>query len=942
MDNEEENFLVFCENNIIERIIDVTNYKEKKINLIVIKCFSLLIPNIKNQKISYYLFSKNYMNQIICNISYNNTDDDIDYLSFYINFLKTLANKIDLDSFHLFFNRNYHRFPLLDEIIVFLTYDKDIMIKNTSRNIFLTLLKLNYKPFIEYICDLPSITLFLLFSDNLKNQFIYFCKIKENMKNNSTIIMSNNNKEDIKNNNLFNELEEQKEVLEDDISFIQDILSINIPKINYLLTNVIFYIFLKYLFNNILLRQNAEISFYVITLFLNIIKSQAIKNIIIFILYYSKIQINIIEIVANEEILDVYRLLDLNKCVFKSDFKDKLIFDDYIILNYSSRFLYSLKHIKETDNIYPELIDISRKLNNINDIENETENEIKTAIKLLNKNIKRINYVLKQIEEYHNFVSKATGINIGVSINSASHSFLQIIYNNFSENLCMQENIFKNECIYYLNNFHLSQYLCTVNEIFLLSLIIKDNDISRCLKFNINLMNEISFAKDDDVIISNIDNIHINQNFDTPPPASFQFNSINNYSKIYENKNKIYKNLFGIETNDKNNDIYLTSFLSLPNIINNRTDISSYDDSINLIVNNKIISYKEMDLNNRFFDEILSDNKSSNELSIMDKLINLLIDEKKTLNKIIYKLCIDIIYDLLKNGNNICQINEDQKTKINERYKQILQIINDLLEKSTLEEQIENDKYFYEFFQDCFILNAMEISFIKKNYLNTMVYIINEENLKEYNDNIGLDLMRIPNEKYQMLKCLFQKFISLYDLKIKLEYKENQNFALKYQKFPLNFFDISEYNNEFDENSRNKLNTESYKLKYKTEKDLSFKNGLLLFYKNVLLIFTNKNDNENNIININDTYVIDQVIPLRKIKSEEKEFDKSKYLILNIMNNLNMIKIILSVENNTDLNKINNIILNETKKSIDMEYSSLKSYFKKILEDENLSIEDNK
>jgi hypothetical protein len=299
------------------------------------------------------------------------------------------------------------------------------------------------------------------------------------MKNNSTIIMSNNNKEDIKNNTLFNELEEQKEVLEDDISFIQDILSINIPKINYLLTNAIFYIFLKYLFNNILLRQNAEISFYVITLFLNIIKSQAIKNIIIFILYYSKIQINIIEIVANEEILDVYRLLALNKCVFKSDFKDKLIFDDYIILNYSSRFLYSLKHIKETDNTYPELIDISRKLNNINDIENESENEIKTAIKLLNKNIKRINLVLKQIEEYHNFVSKATGINIGVSINSASHSFLQIIYNNFSENLCMQENIFKNECIYYLNNFHLSQYLCTVNEIFLLSLIIKDNDISR-------------------------------------------------------------------------------------------------------------------------------------------------------------------------------------------------------------------------------------------------------------------------------------------------------------------------------------------------------------------------------------------------------------------------------------------------------------------------------
>ena len=127
----------------------------------------------KDKKIAYYLFSKNYINQIIINISYNNTEDDVDYLSFYINFLKTIANKIDTDCFHLFFSRNYHRFPLLDEIIIFFNYDKDIMIKNTSRNIFLTLLKLNYKPFIEYICDLPSITLFLLFAENLKSQFKY-------------------------------------------------------------------------------------------------------------------------------------------------------------------------------------------------------------------------------------------------------------------------------------------------------------------------------------------------------------------------------------------------------------------------------------------------------------------------------------------------------------------------------------------------------------------------------------------------------------------------------------------------------------------------------------------------------------------------------------------------------------------------------------------------
>ena len=960
-ENEEENFLIFCENNTLERIIEITNFKEKKINLIVIKVFSILIPNLKNKKLEYYLFSNNYMNQIISNISYNNKEDDIDYLSFYINFLKTLANKIDLNSFHLFFNRNYQRFPLLDELIIFLNYDKDIMIKNTSRNIFLTLLKLNYKPFIEYICDLPTITLFILFSENLKNKFIYFCKTKDNSKsNNNTILISNdNNKSNVNNNiNLYNEIEENKETLADDISFIQDILSINVPKINYLLINTLFYISLKYLFNNILLRQNADVSFFILNLFLEIIKNQAIKNIIIFILYFSQIQINIIEIVANDEILDIYRLLDLNKYVF-SDIsieseKDKLSFDDYIILNYSSRFLNSLRYIKDNDNIYTELKDISRQLNKSDDL----DNEIKISIKLLNKKIKRINFVLKQIEQYHNFISKATGINVGVSINSASHSFLQIIHNNYKENLSLQDNIFKNECMHYCTNLHLSQYLCVINEMFLINKIIKDEDISKGLKFKLNLMTD--FSKINNNEISSVEKLdenknNIDQNFDTPPPASFRFNSVNSYSKFYENKNNIYKNFFG----EKDNDIYLSSFLSLPNIINDRTDITSYDSNINLIVDNKILSYKEMDLNNEFFDKILSYYKSTSELLILEKLINLLLERKKTLNKISYKLIIDIINDLLSNGNNICQINEDIKKRINEQYRQLLQIINDLLEKSTLDEQVIDEEYFYEFFENCFYWNKKDISEIKKNYINSALLIINEENLKDYNNKIGLDLMKIPNEKYQMLKCLFQKFISLHDLKIIVNSndKKDQNLIMKYQKFPLNFFDVSEFNDELDEKTLlEKLNVDLFILKYKTDKDLSFENGILSVYKNMLLLFKNKNSlnkeiNNNNLNkkndinnNINDgsdnnIYILDKLIPLRKIKINEtvkKEFDKSKYLILNILYNDTQFQLILLIENEKNFLNIKDIIAKEIINGINAEYSLLKSYFKALLDNDVL------
>ena len=935
-ENEEVNFIDFCENKIIEKIIYITNFKEKVINLKIIKSFALLIPNIKNKKIDYYLFSNNYMNQIICNISYNNTDDDLDYLSFYINFLKTIANKIDSDSFHLFFNRNYQRFPLFDEIIIFMTYEKDIMIKNTSRNIFLTLLKINYKPFIEYICDLPSITLFILFAENIKKQFKYFCTIRENKQNKNSPVKINSNN-NIK--NLFSELEERKELLVDDISFIQDILSINIPKINYLLINVIFYISLKYLFNNILLRQNADVSFYLLNLFLEVIKSQAIKNIIVFILYNSKIQINIIEIVANEEIDDIYKLLYLNIYAFRDNNieleKNKLSFDDYIILNYSERFLNSLKYIKESDNTYIELKDISRKINNLDDKENET----KIAIKLLNKKIKKMNIVLKKMEEYHNFISQATGINVGININSSCHSFLQIIHNDYDDILGLQENIFKNECIYYITNFHLSQYLCTVNEIFLIYQIIKDEDISKCLKFSLNLLNDISCNKGNNLnFINNSENNFI-KNFDIAPLPSFKFNSVNNYRKIYENKSNIYKNLFGLEQTDKNNEVYLTSFLSLPDI-SNKTDVLLNDELNNLIVKNKKISYIEMDLNNEFFDKI-SLNKSNNELLILDNLINLILDSKKTLNKIIYKLNTEIIIELLNNEINICQINEDLGKRINEKYMQILQIIDDLLEKSTIEEQLKDKKYFYEFFGDSFILNTQEIFFIKKNYLNIYFFIIEEENLKDYN-NKGTDLMKIPNEKYQLIKCLFQKFLSLYDLKIILNYKNNKNLTMKYQKFPLYFFDLSKFN-EFDEVLFNELNILYFKLKYKTDKDSIFEKGIISIFQNMLILFNIKIIREENITNKNDSYIIDKMIPLRKVKINEieiKEFDKSKFLNLNILNDdNNYYQLILLSETESELNiyKIKEIIIKEIKNAIKMEFLALKIYFKNLLDDESLN-----
>jgi hypothetical protein len=370
------------------------------------------------------------MNQLVNNLSYNNDEYDADYLSFYINFLKSLVNKLNIDTFALFFNSKHYKFQLLDEIIFYFTYEKDVMIKNTSRNIFLSLLKLNYDSLIEYICNIPTITLFLLFCENIKEQIKYFCSEKKDID--------------------FKILEEKEEILKDDILFIQDILSINIPKINYLLINSFFYISISFLLNNIITQNYASISFYIIELILKTLKNETIKNLIVFILFSNYIHIKIIDIVANQETHEIFNLLYLNKNVFAN--KNNITFDQYIILNYSAKFLYSLRLIKESDNTYQELKDASRELN----LYQNKDNDIYIAINLLNKKVIRINNVIKQMEKYHYFISKATGINCGISNNGENECFLKIIYNNLitikdnniTKNIYLQKNSFKANCIY--------------------------------------------------------------------------------------------------------------------------------------------------------------------------------------------------------------------------------------------------------------------------------------------------------------------------------------------------------------------------------------------------------------------------------------------------------------------------------------------------------------
>ena len=52
----EENFGYFCEYQMMEKIIKLTKYKVKNINIIIIKNFGVLIPSLQDKKILFFFF----------------------------------------------------------------------------------------------------------------------------------------------------------------------------------------------------------------------------------------------------------------------------------------------------------------------------------------------------------------------------------------------------------------------------------------------------------------------------------------------------------------------------------------------------------------------------------------------------------------------------------------------------------------------------------------------------------------------------------------------------------------------------------------------------------------------------------------------------------------------------------------------------------------------
>ncbi|EAR83388.3 CLEC16A, putative (macronuclear) [Tetrahymena thermophila SB210] len=159
-DKNDDNFFDFmCETNFLEQLLQITQKLQncREIRTIIIQQICLLILNVKKPMQLNYILSHQIINDLITFQFDFNDDDFVDY---YINFLKSLSQRLDQIPLQLLFNSKYSNFPLIWQTIRFYNH-KETMIRTSVQNIVLGVMKIKADQLEKYLQGFPFITFYV-------------------------------------------------------------------------------------------------------------------------------------------------------------------------------------------------------------------------------------------------------------------------------------------------------------------------------------------------------------------------------------------------------------------------------------------------------------------------------------------------------------------------------------------------------------------------------------------------------------------------------------------------------------------------------------------------------------------------------------------------------------------------------------------------------------
>ena len=759
-------FETFCELDFMSEFIKASKCKHIEILLQIIKSMSALILTINNKRSLFYIFSKNFINKLITNDEIRNSNED--FLSFYVNFLKSLSMKIDSTTIQLFYQKDRESFPLLENAMKLYNND-DSMIRNVVKNIFLKFAKLSqeYAPLKSYMMNLPMIKYFCYFACRLTDMtmqlnylagYTFFYKYN-NFKNYAF------NYERFK---LFHD------DLIDEILYIQDLLSINDEQFSSIIFNSLLYYFIcplllgsiynsKYFFQekkeNISYMISPQIALYIFTIFLTNIKNDSFLNLICLLLFKKEINQDIITKFVDIHKEDKYPLYPVSySCLFKdSTYKEKhLSYLQYITYNFNHNFICSL--LTEQNPKFKEIILLQKKYeSSFSDPEfdpyDKYDDIYKDVISKFSK--KDIEFML----EYHNIISKATGVKCGLSDNEYENNVLTLLKEekNMGENPIRKlifEEMFKYKDETINMNINLLLY-------FLFYQIINDEgDINHTISRKL-LYNECGLIPYELYINNNIKNNSIptpkdseNGNIKEKNDNNFKLFKTENYEQKYiknddESKNKEYS--YDINIVNKLINLLQNSepFCSLE-ILFIIYNIKYFLYPTNLVKEENSIDKDERDIKHI---EFTQEQKA--------RLINILFIYTQKINSLLSN--ISIKYSAFESLENIWNIYHNEysfntknliiKYLLTPNYISIPSLANSI------------DEYPFKISNSKFIFNTYLMGYLALYnliyYNNKNAFLIENGNFEyKIGNKINIETVNIHNSKFKILKILLKKINS--------------------------------------------------------------------------------------------------------------------------------------------------------------------------------------
>ena len=298
-----DKFSELCYLDLFKNLVEINN---RDISYGILKTICFLTTNIENENFIKELYSSKIINVVI-SMKFDAEDELTEFL---INFMKTLALKLNKDNIYYFYNYEINDFPLLTTALSFYN-SKNPMIRNVVRNIVLQIIKIEEYHLRNFLTAFP----FCVYYPHL------IFKLRE--------IIFSISKIDIGNNKNIKHFKNLHDDLIDLIFYINDLLSLNIESINYILINTIFndIIFptIRILISKKLENVSALMSFYILLLLLYSIKNKFLLDSISNILFGDLIRKDILNLINESKEYDLYSnniMKSIDFFIKNSDFAD--------------------------------------------------------------------------------------------------------------------------------------------------------------------------------------------------------------------------------------------------------------------------------------------------------------------------------------------------------------------------------------------------------------------------------------------------------------------------------------------------------------------------------------------------------------------------------------------------------------------------------------------